>query len=239
MATDLPTNPQIKGQYEYWDKQHQRGRKQVDKSINYAIFAITILAALSNFFVITWPGDEELPPPDATPEAIEALDDDEAFAWWMRAAEAGDARAQYMVARSYKLGEGVGKDEEEAFRWYLRSAEQGNVLAQITVADYYEGGGPVPRNIDRAIYFHERAAEQGATASAYRLYLIYRGTGDGPADRALAYMWLTIAADMQHGAALEAMPAVEAALTEAEYEEGRQKALAWLSEFRNGAAEAR
>jgi TPR repeat protein len=231
MATDLPTNPQIKDQYEYWDKQHDKGRRQVDQSINYVIFAVTILAALSNFLDLTWPGGDELPPPDATPQEIEALDDDDAFAWWMRAAEDGDPRAQYMVARSYRLGKGVRKDEAEAFTWYTRSADQGYLLAQIVVADYYERGGPIAPNINKAIFFHERAAQQGAVASAFRLYQIYQGADEEPVDRVLAFMWLTIAAEKGHGGAVEALPSVEAALTEAEYEEGRQRAEAWLEQY--------
>ena len=150
----------------------------------------------------------------------------------MRAAEQGDPMAQYMVGRAYKIGSGVDADEAEAFRWYLRAADQEHILAQLMVANHYEGNvGPVPRNLDKAIHYYERAARQGAAAASFRLYQIYRGSEGVPVDRALAYMWIIIAFQQGHGVAEENLPAVEASLSEAEYEKGRQMAEAWFAEF--------
>jgi len=230
MATDLPTNPQLKGQYEYWEKQHDKTKKALDQTLNYMLFALTLAVAISNFFDMTWFERDELPPPDATPAEVEALDDEQEFEWWARAAREGDPRAQFMVARSYKNGNGVGRDEDEAFVWFLASAQQGFLPAQITVAGYYEMGGPVARDIEEAIYWHERASEQDSINSQFRLYQIYRGTEDRPVDRVAAYQWLYIAAEKGHEGARDLMPEVEAALSEAEYGEGRQRALDWLAE---------
>jgi TPR repeat protein len=231
MATDLPTTPQLKDQYEYWDKKHDKAKKQFDKSLNYLIFVVTIAAAFSNVFDMAWFERDELPPPDATPAEVEALDEDQAFEWWLRAANEGDPRAQFMVARSYKNGDGVGRDEDEAFVWFLASAQQGFLPAQMTVAGYYETGGPIPRDIEEAIYWHERASEQDSINSQFRLYQIYRGTEDRPVDRVAAYQWLYIAAEKGHEGAKDLMPEVEAALSDAEYEEGRRRALAWLAKY--------
>lgn len=229
MATDLPTNQQLRDQYEYWEKQHDAAKKAFEQTLNYAIFVMTIALAFGDFFGIALFEDDALPPPDAPPAEIEALDDDREFEWWMRAAQDGEPRAQFMVARSYKNGDGVGRDEDEAFVWFLASAQQGFLPAQITVAGYYETGGPIAPDIEEAIYWHERASEQDSVNSQFRLYQIYRGTEDRPVDRVAAYQWLTIAAEKGHPGARDLMPEVEAALSDAEYEEGRQRALDWLA----------
>lgn len=230
MATDLPSDPHVREQYEYWEKKHEKGRQQFENLLNYVIFAATILVAFGSFLDLPWFDDQELPPPDAAIEEVEALDDDARFEWWMREAQRGSALGQYHVARSYRLGEGVEQDDAQAMKWYLRSAEQGNVGAQVSLAAYYEGNGPFARDVEKAIYWHERAAELGAVGSAYRLYVLHRGSESGPADRVRAYMWLYIAAERGHGHAPEVLPVVEAALTDAEYEQGRQMARDWLQQ---------
>ena len=54
-------------------------------------------------------------------------DDTNAIKWYTRAAELGDAHAQYLLGRMYRKGEGVPQDYKTAFKWYKLSAEQGNV----------------------------------------------------------------------------------------------------------------
>ena len=48
-----------------------------------------------------------------------------AYGWYLKAAMAGDAAAQWAVARMNEFGEGVPVDLEEAEKWYLPAAEQG------------------------------------------------------------------------------------------------------------------
>jgi TPR repeat protein len=57
------------------------------------------------------------------------IDDAEAVRWYKKAAERGNAAAQYHLGARYTLGRGVQKDEVEADRWIRRAAEQGNVDA--------------------------------------------------------------------------------------------------------------
>ncbi len=51
-----------------------------------------------------------------------------AFAWYSRAASAGDGGAQYIVGSYYERGEPgvVDKDIEQAKIWYARSAAHGD-----------------------------------------------------------------------------------------------------------------
>ncbi|MGZ8942198.1 MAG: tetratricopeptide repeat protein, partial [Methylobacter sp.] len=53
-------------------------------------------------------------------------DEREAVAWYRKAAEQGDAAAQYNLGWMYDHGQGVAKDEREAVAWYRKAAEQGD-----------------------------------------------------------------------------------------------------------------
>ena len=46
-----------------------------------------------------------------------------------KAAERGDAKAQFSLGVCYQNGWGVGRDTAEAAKWYSKAAEQGNADA--------------------------------------------------------------------------------------------------------------
>ena len=48
-----------------------------------------------------------------------------AVKWYRRAAEQGDANAQYNPGFMYHYGQGVQQDYAEAVKWFRRAAEQG------------------------------------------------------------------------------------------------------------------
>ncbi|MDB4723205.1 sel1 repeat family protein [Akkermansiaceae bacterium] len=57
-------------------------------------------------------------------------DAEEAVKWYRKAADQGNATAQYNLGLSYDYGEGVEKDAEEAVKWYRKAADQGIAAAQ-------------------------------------------------------------------------------------------------------------
>ena len=59
--------------------------------------------------------------------------DEEAVAWYRRAAAAGDYEAMYELGKCYRWGIGVKKDLNEAIKWYGQSAEAGHSSAKITL----------------------------------------------------------------------------------------------------------
>eukprot|EP01088_Endostelium_zonatum_P022223 TRINITY_DN934_c0_g1_i1.p1 TRINITY_DN934_c0_g1~~TRINITY_DN934_c0_g1_i1.p1 ORF type:complete len:145 (+),score=49.46 TRINITY_DN934_c0_g1_i1:135-569(+) len=61
---------------------------------------------------------------------------DEAVHWWNRAAQEGDAEAQFKMGECYEQGVGVKQDEGLARRWWLMAAEQGYVPAQEKLCVY-------------------------------------------------------------------------------------------------------
>jgi len=54
----------------------------------------------------------------------------QAYIWFRKAAEQGDANAQYCLGVLYSDGDGVDRDEVEAAAWLQKAAEQGNTDAQ-------------------------------------------------------------------------------------------------------------
>jgi len=55
-----------------------------------------------------------------------AQDDTEALEWFRKAAEQGDAGAQFNLGMMYAEGEGIEQDNAEAVKWLRKAAEQGD-----------------------------------------------------------------------------------------------------------------
>ncbi len=77
--------------------------------------------------------------------------DEEAFRWFLKAAEQGHSKAQSNVGYRYYYGDGVSEDEDKAKEWLRKSAEQGDELAIKWLHEWYnEGSGdssPIPSDI--------------------------------------------------------------------------------------------
>ena len=113
---------------------------------------------------------------------------------YRRAAELGDASAQFKMALMYDRGNGMPQDYTEAVRWYRKSAEQGFVEAQYNLGSMYDSGVGVPQEYAEAVIWYRKAAEQGH-ASAQKNLAVKYGKGQGvPQSHAEAYVWLSIAA---------------------------------------------
>ena len=113
---------------------------------------------------------------------------------YRRAAELGDASAQFKMALMSDRGKGMPQDYAEAVRWYRKSAEQGFVEAQYNLGSMYDSGVGVPQEYAEAVIWYRKAAEQGH-ASAQKNLAVKYGKGQGvPQSHAEAYVWLSIAA---------------------------------------------
>lgn len=66
-------------------------------------------------------------------EQVLQKNEDEAFKWYLKAAEQGDAEAQFRVGCAYDLGEGVAENKTKALNWYTKAAEQGQPDARFKV----------------------------------------------------------------------------------------------------------
>jgi TPR repeat protein/DNA-directed RNA polymerase subunit RPC12/RpoP len=95
-----------------------------------------------------------------------------------KAAEQGQAEAQFMLGEYYAKGEGVPQDDEQATEWFRKAAEQGHIRAQCMLGNQYQSGVGVPKNYKEATKWYRKAAEQGDTEAQRNMGLQY-GVGFG------------------------------------------------------------
>ena len=105
---------------------------------------------------VSEPADE---PEPVKPEPLPALNA-EAESLLPRA-EAGDAVAQFNLARQYALGEGMAINRDEFIRWCRTAADQGLPEAQYALGCCYLRGLIVEKNEAEARRLLEAAAESG------------------------------------------------------------------------------
>lgn len=84
---------------------------------------------------------------------------DEAFVLDLRAAKAGDPRAQTHMGWYYSEGIGTEARADRAFEWYSRAAAQGYPDAQFCLAKCHEEGLGTPRDTDEAMRLYRLAAD--------------------------------------------------------------------------------
>lgn len=75
----------------------------------------------------------------------------------LKAAEDGDARAQFRLGLEYEDDKNCG----EALKWYRKAAEQGNAAAQYKLGNMYEFGHGVETNKAEALQWYLSSAGQG------------------------------------------------------------------------------
>ncbi len=93
----------------------------------------------------------------------------EALKWYTKAAQQGNADAQYELGLAYSLmydrSLGVEKNEAEAVKWLKKAAQQGNTAAQ----EIIDADGKIIKWYTKVI----KAAEQGDVYASYRLGQMY------------------------------------------------------------------
>ena len=67
-------------------------------------------------------------------------DNAKAVKWYRKAADQGDARAQWHLGLMYHLGEGVPQDNAEAVKWFRKAADQGDASGQFSLGAMYHSG---------------------------------------------------------------------------------------------------
>ena len=74
-------------------------------------------------------------------------DDDAAREWYLKAAEQGSPKDQYVVGTMYRFGQfGAGRDPGAAVDWYRSAAEQGFSPAQFALGRMLMDGKHVPED---------------------------------------------------------------------------------------------
>tara|TARA_B110001469_G_C9399773_1_gene205529 strand:+ start:144 stop:533 length:390 start_codon:yes stop_codon:yes gene_type:complete len=90
-----------------------------------------------------------------------------------KAAEQGDADAQFNLGCMYADGEGVAEDSAEAVKWWLKAAEQGDADAQNNLGAMYDNGQGVAEDDVEAVKWYRKAAEQRTAMAQNNLGYMY------------------------------------------------------------------
>lgn len=95
-----------------------------------------------------------------------------------KAAELGNAEAQYNYGICFQQGIGEAKNDATAHEWFLKSAVQGHKDSQYKVAYSYSTGRGVPQDYRKAFQWSLKCAEQGDTDCIFNVVSCYmRGAG--------------------------------------------------------------
>jgi len=113
---------------------------------------------------------------------------------YRKAAEQGNAKAQYNLGVCYSDGAGVAKDAAEAVKWYRRAAEQGYAPAQHKLGENYNKGSGVDKDTAKAIEWLRKGAEQGDAKAQFSLGCYYNDEG-ATKDNVQAVKWFRKSAE--------------------------------------------
>jgi len=95
----------------------------------------------------------------------------DAMGWYLKAAEAGEPRAQFLLAMQYELGVRGAPNMEKAFHWYQQAAEGGYAQAQYKLGLLLSKKGGEDDFAKAGDWFHQ-AAEKGVAEAAFNYALM-------------------------------------------------------------------
>ncbi len=116
--------------------------------------------------------------------------DEQAVAWYRKAAALGYPPAQTDLGSMYEAGFGLEPSAEMAVAWYRKAAEQGHVDAQYILGINYDIGRGVEEDDQQAVAWYRKAAEQGhadAQVDLGRMYEIGLGVEQSDAQAVAWY----------------------------------------------------
>ena len=101
-----------------------------------------------------------------------------AVEFFRKAADKGNAKAQFYLGVCYDRGMGVKQNDKEAFKWYEESAKQGYGPAQFNLGAFFESGRGEAANEDEAIKWYFEAAINDEVDAQSNLAVLYKNRGD-------------------------------------------------------------
>ncbi|RCS24039.1 sel1 repeat family protein [Phyllobacterium salinisoli] len=119
---------------------------------------------------------------------------DEAFPWFLKAAQAKLADGEYAVSQIYANGTlKIPRDDKKAREFLERAAKQNYDTAQLDLATWYIEGRGGPRDYKAGFRWMHRAAMTGNVAAQARLARLYRDGIGTEGDFIEAAAWYIIA----------------------------------------------
>ena len=130
-------------------------------------------------------------------DANKRADGNNAYNYFLLAAEQGYAPAQHELAICYYDGYGVRSDLSLSYFWEKKAAEQGYAEAEYGMGCCYQNGDGVEYNYLEAIKWFQKAAEKGQPDAQYELGEYYSLHYTDQSMKT-AFYWYKKAADQGH-----------------------------------------
>ena len=181
-----------------------------------------LLAASVLLFAAAWAGDFK-----KGWDAYSAGDYATALTEWQELADAGDADAAYGMGLMYGNGFGVDMLDDQAIKYYSIAAEQGHAEAQFNLAVMHQNGWGVPQSDESANEWYRLAAERGVTQAQIALGRYYSMDFLDSYDPVQAYMWFSIAEDLEDIDASDKREFVASRMTPEQIAEGDSLVNTW------------
>ncbi|MDR0705316.1 MAG: sel1 repeat family protein, partial [Planctomycetaceae bacterium] len=94
--------------------------------------------------------------------------------WLRKAADQGNADAQYGYGWCLANGNGTSHDKQAAVESFRQAAKQGDVIAVVEIGDCYSTGGfGILQNCAEAVKWYREAANKGNAEAEYKLGICY------------------------------------------------------------------
>lgn len=122
----------------------------------------------------------------------------EAVKWFRKAANLGNAEAQFNLGVMYANGQSVKQDYAEAEKWYRKAAALGNTAAQFNLGNMYAFGRGVKQDYSEVVQWYRKAAAQGDADAQCNLSVMYANGQGVKQDYAEGVKWLRKAAEQGH-----------------------------------------
>ena len=130
--------------------------------------------------------------------------------WYFEAAEAGNARAQFLLGLKYETGTDVERDLAKAADWFEKAARQDNPEAQFKLATLLERGQGRAADPAAAAQWYQRAARDGYAPAQYNLAVLQLNAASTDAERIDGLVWLMKARDQGIEPAAKYLARIEA-----------------------------
>lgn len=113
---------------------------------------------------------------------------------YQRAAEEGDADAQFNLGMCYYYGDGVDQEYKQAIDWLTKSARQDHGQAQLWLGKLYLNENVGEPNASEAAKWLKKAASKDIAEAQYLLAILYKNGNGVLEDPTLARQWMEKAA---------------------------------------------
>ena len=119
--------------------------------------------------------------------------------WYRKAADAGNAKAQYYYGRLLlEGGGGVRREREQAVGWFTKAAEAGQGEAMAALGRALMKGEGIDRNKSEGLRWYERAAAKDVAEAQYQMALLYKNGETVAKSNRVALEWMEKAAKKGH-----------------------------------------